>query len=96
MPQTAPFVPGSQTSKEAADSIVPHLTGLRARVYAAIVAAGDEGMTCDEVEVVTGLRHQTASARVRELSKAGLIVKGGRRQTRSGRYAVVYSAAAGA
>lgn len=51
-------------------------------------------MTCDEVEIVTGLKHQTASARIRELALKGLIKDSGKRRlTRSGRKAVVYEPA---
>lgn len=57
----------------------------------AIVSAGAEGYTCDEVEVITGLPHQGASARIRELVQKKLIEERGiRRKTRSGRSAAVY------
>ena len=56
-----------------------------------IVAAGADGLICEEVESKTGLRHQTASARVKELSQKGLIVdKGIRRPTKSNRGAIVW------
>ena len=64
-----------------------------------IAASGDEGMTCDEVEVVTGRSHQTISARVYDLKQAGYIGRhiapdGAfiRRPTRSGRGAHVWYA----
>ena len=69
----AAYVRGSATSKAAADSIAEPAVSLRSQVLAAIVAAGAAGMTCDEIEVALELRHQTASARVRELAKAGAI-----------------------
>jgi predicted transcriptional regulator len=49
--------------------------------------------TCDEVEERMALRHQTASARVHELARAGLIEPDGERRTRSGRRATVWKAA---
>lgn len=77
-----------QTRREAQESIDgPTLRGL---VYLAIRKAPD-GLTCDEVEILLGLRHQTASARVHELMRCGSIVEQGRkRRTRSGRNAVVW------
>lgn len=68
-----PFVRGSATSRAAAESMTESAATIRSKVLAAVVAAGSAGMTCDEIEVALGLRHQTASARVRELAKAGAI-----------------------
>jgi predicted transcriptional regulator len=60
---------------------------MRAAVLSEIRSAG-QGATCDEVEIAT------ASARVVELRRAGLIRRTGeRRPTRSGRNAWVYVAA---
>jgi hypothetical protein len=48
-------------------------------------------MTCDEVEVICKLRHQTASARIRELFVQSRIKDSGqRRLTRSNRTAIVW------
>jgi len=87
-------VRGSDTSISAADSLDDSLLSrLRAQVFALIDVRGENGATCDEVEVALELRHQTASARVRELALGGLIFDTGRRrQTRSGRAARVYCA----
>jgi len=86
-----PYARGSDTSFNAAAS-VEELTGrLRRQVYSAIDKYGDRGLTCDEVEVALGLRHQTASARINELSNRAFIIDSGRRRkTRSGRDAVVW------
>jgi hypothetical protein len=96
LPLGAPYS-DDDTSREAAESIVPHLSKLRAKVLAAVVASRFEGRTCDEVEAETGMRHQTASARMYELRNMGMIVAaetplGARvkRLTRSKRLAVVY------
>ena len=52
-----------------------------------------KGATCDEIEVALSLSHQTASARVRDLFKAGSIRDSGlRRNTRTGRKATVWEA----
>jgi predicted transcriptional regulator len=61
------------------------------QVYDCVVAAGEEGLLCEEVERKTGLRHQTVSARLRELVDAGLLrERSVRRQTSSGRKAAPY------
>jgi hypothetical protein len=86
-----PHVAGCDTSAAAADSLdgLP-VTALRAAVLKAIAAA-PQGLTCDQVETRLALRHQTASARIRELSIMGMIEDSGRRdRTRSGRSARVY------
>lgn len=88
---TPPHVRGSETSKEAAESIKPKAAILRARCLSVVEASGINGATCDEVEAATGLLHQSASARVRELVQMGAIMPNGeRRLTRSGRSAQVY------
>jgi predicted transcriptional regulator len=86
-----PFVKGSVTSRDAAVSVVDLTPSLRDRVYQHVLSKGNAGATCDEVEAELKLRHQTASARVRELAQLGRIVDStGRRKTRSGRYAVIW------
>jgi hypothetical protein len=86
-----PHVAGSDTSRAAAESLRPHLAGLNARVYAAVESAGEDGRTCDEVEVLMDGRHQTISSRIRHLVQIGCLVDSGRRRrTRSGRTARVY------
>lgn len=88
-----PFVKGCDTSRSAAEAISHPRGGLQLKVYSAIWNS-DAGMTCDEVEEETGMIHQTASARVRELAQRGHIVDSGeRRATRSGRAAIVWKSA---
>ena len=78
-------------SVAALSSVRPLLGGLKATVASAYRDAGDDGLTCDEVEFWTGLRHQTASARVHDLAKEQKILPDGRtRRTSSGRAAAVY------
>ncbi len=90
-----PYRPGSNfrdTSIAAARSIEPQLPKLAAQVLALIAAAP---RTCFEVETETGLSHQTASARIRELNLKGKIQDSGqRRPTGSGRNAIVWKVAA--
>lgn len=84
-----PSVPGD-TSEDAAASMESYVHGLRKKVFDFIEEQGDA--TCDEAEVCLSLRHQTASARIRELVLGGFIEDtGGRRKTRSGRRARVYA-----
>lgn len=84
---------GTDTSNAAAEDIAPKTPNMREKVFALIKDAGDHGITCDEVEIVTGLKHQTASARLYELRKAGRVVDSGeRRKTSSGSTARVYVA----
>lgn len=91
LPLRAPYASGSDTSREAAESIEPASGTLRARVLGMIRDKGPLGMTCDEIEAESGLTHQTASARVNELMRLGAIVDSKmRRKTRSHRNAAVW------
>ena len=95
------------TSKEAAESIEPHLARMEKQVLDEIrlfsmkytdqnmttgeVTTGCLGRTDEEIEDATGLKHQTASARRRELVLKGLVEHTGEyRRTRSGRRAKVW------
>lgn len=65
---------------------------LRAKVLVYIAGRRDlGGATCDEVEQALGLSHQSASARMTELKARGLIKLAGKRKTRSGRNAGVWT-----
>ncbi|NNG46551.1 MAG: hypothetical protein HKM86_05470 [Deltaproteobacteria bacterium] len=78
------------TSGAAADSMLPVVNALQGKVLA-FVSSCPSGATCDEVEVGLGLRHQTASARLRELYLLGRLYQtDAKRRTRSGRKARVY------
>lgn len=81
-----------ETSQAAYNSIQGHpANSLRGQIYGAIYRAGNRGLTCDEIEKATKIKHQTASARIRELRDDNMIVDSGyRRNTRSGRAAAVY------
>ena len=81
-------VVGSDTSRAAAESI-ESLTGeMHRQVYDQI---NDHPSTDDELEVALKLRHQTVTARRRELVLRGLVRDSGKRRvTRSGRKATVW------
>jgi predicted ArsR family transcriptional regulator len=90
LPRKAQHAAGSDTSHAAAASLSEAVLGdLQLKVLEAIIACKD--MTCDEVETHLDLSHQTASARINELAKAGYIEDSGqRRKTKHGRAAAVY------
>lgn len=55
---------------------------------------GRTGLTCDELETLLSMSHQTASARLRDLAMRGDILDSGkRRKTRTGRTAIVWQVA---
>lgn len=84
-----PYAVGSATSAAAAGSIdESELARLEALVLAEIAR---RPQTCDAVEQVTGLSHQTTSARIRGLVLRDRITDSGERAlTRSGRRAIVW------
>ena len=100
---TLPYVKGSETSQAAAESMEPHAPTIRHRVFRYILSRGDHGATDDEIEGALGLKHQTASARRRELEKDYGAVRletlgdgtPRKRRTGSGRMAGVYVAIEG-
>jgi hypothetical protein len=89
---------GTETSREAAEKILPKVNSMCRQVYDCI-AAMPGGLTCEQVEQILGMKHQTASARIRDLASCQppLIVAGMdenhkmiRRPTSSGSTARVY------
>jgi len=92
---------GTETSRDAADSIKPHLNAMCLQVLRVVQQAAD-GRTCDEVEAITGMKHQTCSARLNDLANCqpplvafDLNTPDGKprsRPTRSGRPARIYFA----
>lgn len=93
-PDDPGFERDSDTSEDAAASMVVGAKAMQAIVRRHLIAAerrDPPGHTCDELEVITGGRHQSVSARVRELVLAGIAYDSAvRRLTRSGRKAVVW------
>jgi predicted transcriptional regulator len=78
----------SSTSLQAFASIRPVAGAMREEIIGQLREYG--GATCDELEHLNGWRHQTASARINELKRDGLIMPDGTRPTRSGRKATVW------
>lgn len=88
---TPPHVDGSDTSHDAAESIESKAQALRSKIYKIIKEQQPPGVTCWEIERHMGLRHQTASARIRELVLKGKLRDSGfRRKTDTRRDAVVW------
>jgi hypothetical protein len=93
---TPPHVRESSTSQEAAESIAPKINNLQKRIIN-VLREAPNGLTRDEIEVITGMPHTTSSARVRELFLKGVLetridpvtAKNYRRPTRSGKQAEV-------
>ncbi|MBD3262492.1 MAG: hypothetical protein GF334_12640, partial [Candidatus Altiarchaeales archaeon] len=90
-PEKPGFVNGSKTSKKAAKSMEEAAPSLRQKVYNYLVALGTKGATDDELEQLTELKHQTVSARRRELVIDGYVRDSGEtRASRSGRQATIW------
>lgn len=86
-----PYARGSDTSREAAESVAPLTGKWRVMVYGMIARRGDHGATCWECEQILGRAHQNISARIWELRHSGWIKDSGdRRPTGSRRNAVVW------
>jgi hypothetical protein len=90
-PNDPGWVAGNSTSFGAAASMTSAAASLRAQVKTFIASRGLTGATCDECEEFYDMRHQTCSARCRELVLDGQITKTpNTRPTRSGRHAYIY------
>lgn len=90
---TAPFVPGSDTSEEAAEAIAPRLSVLQDRVLWYLRSLPVSGATDEQMQVELCMMPSTQRPRRIELVAAGLVKDSGqRRRTRSGRSAVVWAA----
>jgi len=84
------------TSLEAAESMVPHVGTIRRKVFD-LISRSFDGLTSDELEVLTGFDGSTIRPRVWELRGNGegpppVVIRdsGRRRNTRSGRRAIVW------
>lgn len=77
-----------ETSRLAWESVAAELSEIDRRIFEIIAR---HGATCDEIEVMTGFKHQTAAAQIRHMTEAGLLRAGEeKRPTRSGRKAIVW------
>lgn len=82
-----------ETSLAAYESQDPDAKARRERQILAYIETED-GATCWEVETALGLLHQSASSTITRLRKAGhLVDTGERRQTNTGRMAIVWAPA---
>ena len=66
----------ADTSAEAWEMIKRRTQTMREQIQA-LIEAHPAGLCCFEIESITGLSHQTASARITELKKLGLIFDNG-------------------
>lgn len=87
--------PKPETSQEAAAYMAQYVEKPLGQIWLVIARAyrlGSVGLTCEQVEYMTGIRHTTASARVNQLRDTGWIrASGVRRRNVSGRSADVYT-----
>lgn len=85
---------GRRTSVNAAKANIPLKGSLRRRIVEAVAVRQREfgvGMTCDQLEVATGARHQSVSPAVSEMERGGWIKDSGEeRLTRSNQPAIVW------
>ena len=92
-----PDAPGHRnvdTSVEAADAIAPDLGRLQRLAETEIRAAGDAGLTADELAARLKLERWSVQPRTTELSRKGFIRDSGqRRQNVTGKRAIVWVAA---
>lgn len=88
---------GADTSAAAFGSTpASHREACRKRILQEIERLSVNGATCDELEAITGMQHQTCSARVTELlAERRIHFTNARRKTRSGKSARVYWLGAG-
>lgn len=94
--QSLPELPAqrhSDTSVAAADSMRLPASGLRLAVFSALLEAGDDGLTDEEIQNLLAMNPSTERPRRIELCEAGLVRDSGlRRLTSSNRSAVVWIA----
>jgi len=93
-PIAPPCQAHSETSREAAESILESCNRLQKEVYEVILSRGEHGATDDEIQVALEMNPSTQRPRRIELDKKGLIRSTEtKRKTRTGRKATVWVAA---
>jgi hypothetical protein len=91
VPEPLPFQRGSETSRQAAEQAAPSAKTLRAAVLRHIAGKGAFGATDEEIALALQLNPSTARPRRIELVDRGEVRdSGAKRETRSGRLAVVW------
>jgi len=85
------MIEAQDTSREAHEHVKPRKVTLRERVLRYVVGCGEHGATDEEMQTALGMDPNTQRPRRRELVQAGYIVDSGkRRETRTGRNAIVW------
>lgn len=94
--RTDPYIRSSETSRQAAKAIEPHLSKQEALVMMCLMSAyafENNGLTDEQIQGWTGLEASSARPRRVALCEKGKIKDSGeRRNTRSGRPAVIWIA----
>lgn len=88
-----PSVRGSETSEAAAEEALPNAGTQRRRLWDFLEERGEKGATDEEMQEHLGMNPSTQRPRRVELVERGLVYDSGeKRDTRSGRKAVVWKA----
>lgn len=77
----APYQRHSETSRAAAEAIAPKLNALQQKVLDYIRSQGAHGSTDNEAQAALGMSGSTERPRRIELTKAGLLVAAGKRDS---------------
>jgi predicted HTH transcriptional regulator len=80
---------GNPQSVEANEIITFLKKPMRNKIYD-LISISPHPLSCEEIEEILTLYHQTASARISELKRAGKIMQVGLKENRSGCKAAVY------
>jgi hypothetical protein len=88
---TANYHGGHPRSVEAHEATKPRKSAYYARIP--LLNTHPRGMTCEEAEILLGMKNQTCSARFSDMKKRGWLTWCGKRPTRSGVDADVWRAA---
>lgn len=92
MPETVPFSNRS-TSWEAGQSILESPGDIRKKAKKAVLRhiLQQGPHTCEQIETALGMKHQTVSARIRDLVRENYLIDSGeKRKTSSGRNAILW------
>jgi hypothetical protein len=81
---------GNRCSEEANADVTPFKSTQRFMCLRLVAQYSPHGISCDEIERVSGLKHQSAGARMTELKSDGLIFRIGYGKTRSGCRCALY------
>ena len=68
----------AETSRWAWEDAVSHGASLDRALMNTLQGAGPDGLTCEEIERITGRKHQASSANLSRLAARGLVVHTGK------------------